>query len=80
MRVNKKKKIVTFSPSDKNNWQVRLVNKKGELINIKITFTSKGFGIQAFRELETGVEKKDLSLFSGDEYIDDTEYVGVWKM
>lgn len=81
MKVDKRKKVISFIPSDKDEWEILLRHpRSGELMNLKVTYTSKGFGIQIFSERETDEEKGLLSAFAEKEYIGEFFYLGVWKL
>ena len=79
MRTNKKSKTLTFGPSDGNKWQVLLKHPNGEVINLKITYTPKAFGLQAFSERLRDPEGDDMMVFDEQGAITESNYVGVWK-
>lgn len=63
-----------------------LVTGEKELINIRIFYSNKGFGIEVFNDLP--IEKSQVNeheqdrmqVFLGDKYVSEEEYVGIWKL
>ena len=79
MKTNKKEKLITLNEKDSKYKILVKDNRTGDLIQVKITFTDKGFGLQAFKELEHGVELDDMVIYVNDKVLE-SDYVGVWKL
>jgi hypothetical protein len=79
MRINKKHKTVIITPKD-DRYEIVLAHPNSdELMNMRIIYTSKGFGVEIFSERMKDLPKKPLSVFfEGNKYTEE-EYVGVWK-
>ncbi len=78
MRIAKIARKITLGPSDAG-YQILIKGKKGELLNLKVGFTDKGFGIQAFKERAQDPHLSDLIIFIADKAFAD-DYVAVWKL
>ena len=80
MQINKHKKQIVFTAND-TGWRVVLFDKKlDECIILKITFTDKGFGVQAFKQPEGYTNDLDLIAISENKIVDVGDYISVWKL
>ena len=85
MRVNKKEKVIIFTPKDDNEWQVLLTHPRfNDYVNIKVTYTDKGFGIQVFSEkFYEDTRKRPLNIVvgeRGEQSLFKETYVAIWKL
>lgn len=80
MRVSEQQKHLTINRKD-GNWIITISDSKtGELINLKVTFTNKGFGVQAFKEIQGAKYEADDLIVIHDNEGFETDYVGIWKL
>jgi hypothetical protein len=79
MKINSKRKTIIISPKD-DRYEILLAHPNtDELMNVRVIYTSKGFGLEIFSERMKDLPKKPLSVFfEGDNYREE-EYVGIWK-
>lgn len=79
MRINKKHKTIIISPRD-DRYEIALVHPDSdELMNIRVIYSTKGFGIEIFSERLKDLPKKPLSVFFERNKYHEEEYVGIWK-
>lgn len=77
MEINKKQKKVELSRSD-GDYFIKIKDGK-ELMNIKISFTKKGFGVQIFRGETPDTKTKPIYVFGDREFIGKFSYISAWK-
>ena len=79
MRQSTKSKHIVLNRSD-GDYEITILDKKtDEIINIKVTYTDKGFGLQVFPEQRDDYERDSLIVIHDSKGYD-TDYVGIWKL
>lgn len=77
------KKRIILTPKDHLR-EITLTGEK-QLINLRVFYSSKGFGIEIFSDLPvekstTEHDQEPFQIFIGDKYKTEADYVGVWKL